>query len=97
MSIYSSHICFGPTWIDCNHNDFQLRKIERKSPTLGKKPRNFTIDPTGSYLLAANQESDNIAVFRIDRAGGGLTAVGQPFSVPRPVCLLMAQSPSSRR
>jgi len=61
-------------------------------PTLGKKPRHFAIDPTGTYLLAANQESDNIAVFRIDRASGGLTPVGQPFSVPRPVCVLMVKS-----
>ena len=61
-------------------------------PTLGKKPRHFAIDPTGTYLLAANQESDNIAVFRIDRATGGLTPVGQPFSVPRPVCVLMVKS-----
>jgi len=61
-------------------------------PTLGKKPRHFAIDPTGTYLLAANQESDNIAVFRIDHASGRLTPVGQPFSVPRPVCVLMAKS-----
>jgi 6-phosphogluconolactonase len=61
-------------------------------PTLGKKPRNFAIDQTGTYLLAANQDSDSIVVFRIDRASGALTPVGRPFSVPRPVCVLMARS-----
>ena len=60
-------------------------------PTRGKKPRNFAIDPTGTWLLAANQDSDGIAVFRIDRASGALSPVGQPFSVPRPVCVLMAK------
>jgi len=60
-------------------------------PTRGKKPRNFAIDPTGTWLLAANQDSDSIAVFRIDRASGALSPVGQPFSVPRPVCVLMAK------
>ena len=32
--------------------------------TGGKTPRNFGIDPTGRYLLAANQDSDSIVVFR---------------------------------
>jgi len=59
--------------------------------TRGKKPRSFAIDPTGTYLLAANQDSDSIAVFRIDAASGALTPVGAPFSVPRPVCVLMAK------
>src|SRR5262249_9666683 len=32
-------------------------------PTEGKTPRNFGIDPTGSYLLAANQQSDSVVAF----------------------------------
>src|ERR1043165_4185753 len=32
--------------------------------TLGKTPRNFSIDPTGKYLLVANQETDNIVIFK---------------------------------
>jgi 6-phosphogluconolactonase len=60
-------------------------------PTRGQKPRNFAIDPTGTWLLAANQDSDNIAVFRIDRPSGALAPVGQPYSVPRPVCVLMTK------
>jgi 6-phosphogluconolactonase len=58
-------------------------------PTLGKHPRHFAIDPTGAYLLVANRDSDNVVVFRIDRANGRLEAVGQPFHVPRAVCLQM--------
>src|SRR5260370_21104488 len=34
-------------------------------PTMGKTPRNYAIDPTGKFLLAANQESNNIVIFRI--------------------------------
>jgi len=60
-------------------------------PTRGKKPRNFAIDPTGTWLLAANQDSDNIAVLRIDGATGALSPVGEPFAVPRPVCVLPRQ------
>ncbi len=32
--------------------------------TLGEEPRNFAIDPTGTYLVAANQRSGNVVVFR---------------------------------
>jgi 6-phosphogluconolactonase len=63
-------------------------------PTLGKTPRNFAIDPSGTYLLAANQDSDSIVVFRIDAQTGGLTAVGQPTRVPKPVCLRMVKLPA---
>ena len=55
--------------------------------TKGKTPRNFAIDPTGTFLLAANQESNNIVVFRIDPATGSLTPTGQSVEVPAPVCI----------
>ena len=58
-----------------------------KFSTQGKTPRNFAIDPTGSYLLAANQDSGNIVVFRINPATGALTATAQVVQVPTPVCI----------
>jgi len=56
-------------------------------PTQGKAPRNFEIDPTGKFLFVANQDSNNIVVFRIDANSGRLTATGQTLHVPSPVCL----------
>jgi 6-phosphogluconolactonase len=50
-------------------------------------PRNFAIDPTGAFLLVANQKSDNIVVFRLDQRTGGLSFTGQKVEVPSPVCL----------
>ncbi len=61
--------------------------------TLGKNPRNFAIDPTDTYLLAENQDSDSIVVFRIDPATGGLGQVGQPLGIPMPVCIRMIPEP----
>ena len=58
-------------------------------PTLGKKPRNFTIDPSGKYLLVANQDSDNIVIFKIDQTSGLLLETGEQISIPNPVCLKM--------
>ena len=38
--------------------------------TEGKTPRGFGIDPTGSYLIAGNQDSNSLVVFRIDAKTG---------------------------
>jgi 6-phosphogluconolactonase len=56
-------------------------------PTQGKTPRNFKIDPTGSYLFAANQDSSNIVLFRIDAKTGRLTATGKKVELSKPVCI----------
>ena len=62
--------------------------------TLGKNPRNFAIDSTGTYLLAENQDSDSIVVLRIDPATGGLEQVDEPLGIPMPVCIRMIPKPS---
>ena len=41
--------------------------------TRGETPRNFTIEPAGELLLVGNQDSQNVAIFRIDEASGALT------------------------
>ena len=57
-------------------------------PTGGKEPRHFAIDPTGQFLLAENQNSNNTIVeFRIDPATGKLTPTGETLHVPSPVCI----------
>jgi 6-phosphogluconolactonase len=38
--------------------------------TRGRTPRNFTIHPDGSLLLAANQDSNSISTFRVDQQTG---------------------------
>ena len=53
----------------------------------GIMPRNFEIDPTGNFLLAANQITNNIAIFRIDASSGHLTPTGKELKVDTPVCL----------
>jgi 6-phosphogluconolactonase len=63
-----------------------LAPVEQ-STTGGVMPRNFAIDPTGAYLVAANQLSNNVAVFRIDGSTGRLSATGKEIRVDTPVCL----------
>lgn len=63
--------------------------IKGFQPTQGKTPRNFMIDPTGRWLLVANQNGKNVAIFRVDQQTGALTPTGKQIQVPAPVCLKM--------
>lgn len=59
--------------------------------TAGKTPRNFVIDPTGNYLLVANQESNNIVIFKRNKTTGLLEKTGDEIEIPKPVCLKMEE------
>jgi 6-phosphogluconolactonase len=64
----------------------RLSLVEHVS-TLGKKPRNFTLDPSGQLALVANQETNTIVTFRVNSETGQLTPTGKSVQVPSPVCL----------
>ena len=52
--------------------------------TRGQWPRGMNIDPSGTFLYAANQNTDSIAVFRIQLSNGKLkfsTLVNTPTPV----------------
>jgi 6-phosphogluconolactonase len=55
--------------------------------TLGKSPRNFSIDPSGKFLLCENQNSDEIVVFKRDKKSGLLSDSGKRIRVGKPVCI----------
>lgn len=69
--------------------DSKTGKLTAKGfePVQGDVPRNFVIDPTGNFLLVANQETDNVVVFKRDPKTGLLTATGKQLQVGNPVCL----------
>ena len=52
--------------------------------THGATPRHFAFDPSGQWLLAANQDSDSLSVFRFNMASGNLEETGKPYSIPSP-------------
>jgi len=70
----------------------ELEVLGHKS-TMGEHPRNFCIDPTGTYLLVANRDTSDIATFTIDMKTGFLSPSGQVAEVPRPVCLRFMPGP----
>lgn len=68
----------------------KLEFIERTS-TLGKGPRNFTIDPTGNFLLVAHQYTNDIVIFKRDTKTGRLTDTGKKIDLCSPVCLVFTK------
>lgn len=59
-----------------------------RMPTLGNGPRNFVIDPSGNFLLVANQKTNNIVVFARNKTTGLLSDTGKRINVCSPVCLV---------
>ena len=64
-----------------------MLKLLGYQSTLGDHPRGFTIDPTGKYLLVANQISGNIVVFKRNIQTGVLRYTGIQIKVPGASCL----------
>jgi 6-phosphogluconolactonase len=67
--------------------DGRLTLLEKTSCG-GKRPRHIALDPSGAWLLAANQDSDNIAVLARDAKTGRLANSGKTFSLAKPQCLV---------
>ncbi|WP_435530436.1 lactonase family protein [Paraburkholderia sabiae] len=61
-----------------------IREVGRQS-SLGKSPREFSIDPTGHWLIVGNQLSDTAYVFRRDPQSGLLEANPKRIDIGSPV------------
>ena len=72
------------TGFSISPTDGTLTFVERISSG-GKIPRSFALDRSGEWLMAANQDSDNIQLFRVDPSSGRLTAASQITGISRPV------------
>ena len=58
--------------------------------THGATPRHFAFDPSGSWLLAANQDTDSLQVFRFHAATGAMEEAGNAYAIPSPnfICVM---------
>lgn len=56
-------------------------------PSGGRTPRNFALDPSGRWLLAANQDSDTVVAMRRDAQTGVLGDPETVSDIPSAVCL----------
>lgn len=53
----------------------------------GNWPRNFTLDPSGKFMLVGNQKSDSIAVFRLNQTTGIPIEPPDKYQLSAPACL----------
>jgi 6-phosphogluconolactonase len=67
-----------------NPESGELTLIQR-APAGGQKPWGFGIDPSGKWLLVANQQSGTVNVFSIDPTSGRVADIGQSVEEPFPV------------
>lgn len=66
--------------------DGQLRLLGHE-PTRGLVPRHFALHPSGNLLLVGNQESENIASFRVDPQTGLLELAHLQELGVKPFCI----------
>jgi 6-phosphogluconolactonase len=69
------------------HSNGLLNAVQQIS-TQGSGPRNFAIDPNDNYLLVANQNTNNITIYKRDKTTGMLTDTGKKIELCSPVCLV---------
>jgi 6-phosphogluconolactonase len=53
----------------------------------GNWPRNFVVDPSGKFMLVANQKSGNIMIFKIDQKTGLPSETSKDYKLDAAVCL----------
>jgi 6-phosphogluconolactonase len=64
----------------------KLTFVEHTS-TEGDWPRDFSLDPTEKYIIASNQESSNLVLYKRDTETGKLILLQSDIVVPHPVCI----------
>ena len=84
---------------DRGENSIVVHRIEpangaltflQRLPCGGAFPWHFAIDPSGQWLLVANERSSRIEIFAIDAASGRVTPTGRGLTTPKPVHILFA-------
>jgi 6-phosphogluconolactonase len=81
------------------HDSIAVFSIDRRTgelaplghvPTGGQTPRGFNVDASGTWLLAANEQSDSVFSFRVDGDDGMPVPTGSSIEVPRPTSVAFA-------
>lgn len=66
--------------------DGKLEKVDEITKSISI-PRDFNIDPTGKYMVVANQNADNLVVYDVDDRTGKLTFRSESVSIKAPICV----------
>lgn len=68
------------------HSDSGKLSLVGRESVRGDWPRNFALDPSGNFLLVANQRSNNITIYKRDVENGTLEFINE-LKLASPVCL----------
>ena len=78
------------------HNSIAVFRVDQDTNKLffvehtsseGDWPRDFSLDPTETFLIGSNQTSSNLVIYRRNAENGKLTLLQNDISVPNPVCI----------
>jgi 6-phosphogluconolactonase len=72
---------------EIDHGALKLKPIGTW-PSGGKIPRDFALDRSGRWLVAAHQNSNDLSVFAVDAGSGELTDTGHRLNTGTPVSVL---------
>ena len=75
---------------EISHSGQELTLIQLIS-TEGDFPRDFNLNATNEFLICANQNSDNLTVYRRDAENGQLTMIQKDIFAPECVCVYVEQ------
>lgn len=67
-------------------SDQTLKHIQSIT-TAGDFPRDFELSADESFLVASNQNTDNLTLYRRDKSTGRLTLIQKDVACPEPVCV----------
>eukprot|EP01133_Synstelium_polycarpum_P000157 gene157-184_t len=76
----------------CYQSPVEIKYIEEVW-TRGENPRTVTLDPTGRFLYATNEGSNNITRFSIDPNNGRLTFIDEYTPIGSPSQIVFAYNP----
>ncbi|AWT59771.1 MAG: 6-phosphogluconolactonase [Candidatus Moanabacter tarae] len=74
-----------------NEENGLLESVGHQS-VLGRTPRNFAFDPTGNFVIVANQDTSDVYSFLYDEKSGNLEPTGSRIEIPNPICVRMIAS-----
>lgn len=77
------------------HNSIAIYRIKEDhtlefiewTHTEGDWPRDFVLDPTGQFIVAANQETGTLVLFERDQEKGTLSLLQKNINAPEAVCV----------
>jgi 6-phosphogluconolactonase len=70
--------------LESERGDLALRS---SVDAMGSNPRYFRVSPGGRWLIVANQDSDDLTVFRVEDEGRSLVYTGTRFAVATPTAI----------